>query len=59
MTTRAMTAAPLRLGTRASLLATTQSGLVADALRVAERAGAGQLSRRPPIGGGHEAEVVA
>ena len=35
MTTRATTAAPLRLGTRASLLATTQSGLVADALRVA------------------------
>ncbi|MBN9175859.1 MAG: hydroxymethylbilane synthase [Microbacterium sp.] len=30
-----MTAAPLRLGTRASLLATTQSGLVADALRAA------------------------
>ncbi|MBT8797180.1 hydroxymethylbilane synthase [Microbacterium flavum] len=30
-----MTEAPLRLGTRASLLATTQSGLVADALRAA------------------------
>lgn len=30
-----MTAAPTRLGTRASLLATTQSGLVADAVRAA------------------------
>ncbi|RZI93271.1 MAG: hydroxymethylbilane synthase, partial [Microbacterium sp.] len=33
--TAAETVAPLRLGTRASLLATTQSGHVADALRIA------------------------